>query len=491
MLSNNEQFQNSSENGEQPDSSLREIISVSQEEAAEIALKQTNESRSDLLSSNLKENEAIVNNELAPSEDIDAVKKITGDTEDELNRLVLERDKQLSELKSTQSSSEVENQHVTVEPLEFFNNNSEAVRDHFRKLEMEYSNVLPVKDSVVRIEQQQKIIDDLEEGVPTVVEAYWRHGKTSMLKSIGREWEEKNDIEPLYMDVSMREHDWKNASAEETRESFGEYNVSRYLRQFPDIEPEEYEAERKDKTPFQALDSLMQKQGKRVLVEMDELLGIAQKGDGSFEAIMQDMKGLKNISVLIAWHPLDTLAKEADVAYAGYERKPIKPLSIEDAKTLIERPLKSVDSKVSFSDDAIKKIYDYAGGRPMDMNLFCAQLTGGSKFDAVQKMRYEADDIETFIKKNNLSNTRIASDAFTATCKNIPDLFNHILMGEHKNAIEKMARENGQVASSELSQDIANELINLGLIVKEEKSDTYRINGQLTLDLLKEQVERA
>ena len=85
----------------------------------------------------------------------------------------------------------------------------EIMERHFISLGQEYSTVLPVENSVVRLEEQNNILASLEAGTPVVVEAYWRQGKTSMLKSLGNQWAEKYEQKPIYIDASKEDYRWK------------------------------------------------------------------------------------------------------------------------------------------------------------------------------------------------------------------------------------------------------------------------------------------
>lgn len=387
-----------------------------------------------------------------------------------------------------------ENKTKSIEPLEYFKGDEKAMKKYFSELSREYSTTLPVEHSVIRTEQQNKLLKDLESGVPVVIEAHKRQGKTSMLKSLGNVWKEKNGTEPIYIDMNKRDIEYKDLSAEEFKGEVGKEEIEYFFEDnFPDFDFNEISKEMEGKTPFEILDAFLEKngEGKQFLIEVDELIETAKKNDGRLESLAESLKNLKNVKVLLAWHPFDIYSDQAKSAFKDYERTPIKPLDVEDAKILIEKPLKDKGSDISFSDEAIQKIYDYAGGRPMDMNLFCGQLTGGTNFDAVQKMRYEKTDIEEFINKNNLNELHSTKDIFAATYDDIPKIYMYDLNKEHKDAINTLVKAGGEVQVSDITEQNGQDLINLGFVNKDEKNNTYKIKGEVVFNLFKQQVDQA
>lgn len=411
---------------------------------------------------------------------------------DEKIAAVIKKATEMIEAVEGDQESQSEGERVVKDALEYFKGDKEAMRRYFEDLAQEYSTVMPVENSVVRIKQQTEILKALEAGTPVVIEAHKRQGKTSMLKSLGNQWQEKNGTEPLYIDMNKRDSEWAMVSPEQFQSELGKKEIIKFINNnFSEISPAEVASEMDGKNPFQALDNLMGKYGKEALLEIDELFQTGKKNDGRLETLAENLKNLKNVKVLLAWHPFDTVSEQAGAAFKEYARTPIKPLSLEDAKILIERPLKKLGSDVSFSDEAIKKIFDYAGGRPMDMNLFCGQLTGGGDFVAAQTMRYEKKDIEDFIAKNNLNDTYFAAQGFRAISADIPEIYRLDLNKEHKNAINLLIKSGGEVKISDIAEQNANELINIGLVLRDEENNTYKINGDLAYNLLKEQVEQS
>ena len=395
--------------------------------------------------------------------------------------------------KTSEALKEIDQKEiVSIDPIEYFNGDKEAMMKHFRTIDIEYPAAMPVENSVVRIEQQNEILKNLEAGVSVVIEAHKRQGKTSMLKSLGNEWKKRNGTEPVFIDMNKEIFTYENTSPEEFKNIFGKRYVEKFIRKnFSQIKDEDVKKEMEGKTPFEALDALAIKEGKQILLEIDELTDLAKKDDGRVQLLTENLKNLKNVNVLVAWHPFDTYAAQAEVAFKDYKKESIKPLNNDDAKKLIERPLKDLGSDVSFSDEAIQKIYDYAGGRPMDMNNFCKCITNGNNLKPIQKMRYERKDIEDFINKNDLYRASSAEVSFTAICDDIPKIYKFDLNKEHKDTIDRIMESGGSVSTSEIAEKNATDLVNIGLIKKDEKNNLYKINGELTFSLLKEQIENS
>jgi hypothetical protein len=376
-----------------------------------------------------------------------------------------------------------------IEPLEYFKGDEVAMKEHFSRLEQQFANALPVENSIVRIEQQNEILEQLEAGNIVVIEAYMRQGKTSMLKSLGNAWDKKYNQQALFIDSSMMA-DVCEKPREDFNKEFALFKISSYIRNnFEDISRAEIMEDLKDKDPLVYLDELLGKRGKNILLEVDEFTTLLEKNNNNAKEFMDKIKNFKNIKTIIAWHAFDIYADKANDSFKDCIRTPIKPLTIDDTKLFIEDHLKKIGSDVNFSDDAIKRIYDYTGGRPMDTGFFLAQLTGGSHLEAVKRMKYEKTDIDDFIIKNHLELSWKANQAFKATVKNIPDIYNSVLNEKHKNTLTEVVNMGGEVPLSNIEELNANELINLGLIAKNENNNTYKINGELVFNLLKEQIE--
>lgn len=384
-----------------------------------------------------------------------------------------------------------ESNSKSIEPLEYFNGDEIAMKRHFSDLENEFANALPVEDSIVRIEQQSEILKELEAGNIVVIEAYMRQGKTSMLKSLGNVWDKKYDQQPLFIDSSMMA-DICEKSKEDFNKEFALFKISSYIRNnFEDISRGEIMEALKDKDPFVYLDDLLGKQGKNILLEVDEFTTLLEKNNDNTKEFIDKIKNFKNIKTIIAWHAFDIYADKANDSFKDCIRTPIKPLTIDDTKLFVEDHLKKIGSDVNFSDESIKRVYDYTGGRPMDIGFFLAQLTGGSHLEAVKRMKYEKTDIDDFIIKNRLELSWKANEAFKATCKNIPDIYNAVLNEKHKNILTQVVNMGGEVPFSDIEESNAIELINLGFIAKNENNNTYKINGELVFNLLKEQIENS
>ena len=366
---------------------------------------------------------------------------------------------------------------ITVDALDFFNGNEKAMKEYFTKIGTEYVVGVPIEESVVRMELQNEILKILKPGTPVVIEAYSRQGKTSMLKSIGNEWEKTNGEAAIFIDPMKTEYKWSTQSKEEFLNDFGKSSVEDYLEDyFPDVDSEDMEG----KNPFVFLDELLQKEGKEVMLQIDETTRFSRDDGEKLKDLTENLKNLKNVKVILAWHPFDNLSEISNGAFKDCERIPIKPLTISDVKTLIEKPIKEMGSEIVITNEALEKILDYTGGRPIDINLFCKNLFGAEGKNPLYKMKYDEKDIEEFIKKNS------EEDVFGITRKSVfPDVFNS-LNDKHRETINKIINNGGVVELNQIQLNEAEDLTNLGLIRKNEDGNSYKINGEITLNLMKE-----
>lgn len=421
----------------------------------------------------------------------EAAKSSSKKAEGEELKEVEEANIKINELKE-KAEKELNNleidQQKNIDPLDYFKGDRDTMEKYFREIAWSISVGMPVEHSVVRVKQQNEIMEDLEKGVPVVVEAHKRHGKTSMLKSLGNEWIEKRGIAPLYIDLNVKDWKWKSMSSEKFNEEFGRDDIEAFVKyNFPNISQEEIEKEMGN-NPFKALDNLMEKTGKQILLEIDEIFSVAKKNDGRLELLLQNIKNLKNIKVIIAWHPFDTFSNQAEVAFNGYKRTPIEPLTFDDTKILLGKPFKDINSDITFSDEAVQRIFDYTGGRPLDSNQFLAQLLGVGNAKAVLRMRYEKKDIDDFININNLNISEVYENIFPATCLDMKTIYNSDLNEKHKEIINLLVKSGGEIKTSLIDEKNASELIKLGFVTKNEINNTYKINGELLLNLFKEVV---
>lgn len=413
--------------------------------------------------------------------------KVTVSANENIDKLKTITEKQISEL--LDDSIRIESPAV-LEPLEYFKGDENAMKRHFSNLEEEFANAMPVEKSIVRVEQQNEIMNNLESGSIVVIEAYMRQGKTSMLRSLGNAWEEKYNQEPLFLDITRLKNEDFEKSSEDFSKDFAASRISTYIEDNFNMDDDEIEEGMKDKDPFIYLDELLGKSNKNILLEVDEFTTFFEKNNKNGEVFMEKVKNLKNIKTIIAWHAYDVYQDRADVCFKDCIKTPIKPLSLNDTKTFVQDHLNKAKSDVNFSESAIQKVYDYTGGRPMDVGFFLSQITGGSRVEAVRKMQYEQSDIEEFINKNQLNESNRAKDVCTATCDNIPMIFNRVLNSKHKDAITLMVKNGGEVKVSEIEESNAKELINVGLVAKDEINNSYKLNGELALNLIKKQIEK-
>ena len=58
--------------------------------------------------------------------------------------------------------------------------------EEFERVANEYGLVHPIRDSIVRLEQEDQIAETLRSGEPVLIRGVWRMGKTSMALSLGK-----------------------------------------------------------------------------------------------------------------------------------------------------------------------------------------------------------------------------------------------------------------------------------------------------------------
>ena len=102
---------------------------------------------------------------------------------------------------------------------------SDSDRELLDSISYKYEPNRAIEDSIVRLEQEEKIYKNLEDNQPVLIRGNWRSGKTSMLKSLkNHKFGKENSI---FIDASTI---FSN-SIDEFKSNFGKYQIIEFLSQ--------------------------------------------------------------------------------------------------------------------------------------------------------------------------------------------------------------------------------------------------------------------
>ncbi|MFZ5340618.1 MAG: hypothetical protein ACOZBG_02895 [Candidatus Micrarchaeota archaeon] len=154
-------------------------------------------------------------------------------------------------------------------------------------------------------------------------------------------------------------------------------------------------------------------------------------------------------------------------------------LTFEEAKRLIHKPLEG--TQITFSDEAVKKIFEFCGGRPMEIYLFCSALMEKFSKDRICKSLYSSEDIDRLTKKEIFQ----LEESFHLVILNYQRIYDYAMSDEERAIINSLIKA-GKIPVSYISPDLIQSLIDTGLVIKGDDNN-YRINGELFKLVLSEQ----
>ena len=347
-----------------------------------------------------------------------------------------------------------------------------------------YQGAEVAEHSIVRIDQQVAIANDLKTGVPVLIRGLVQAGKTSMAKSlIAREFK---DDPHLYVDITTHPR-----RGEDILRALGSFEVAHAFvtqehgiehpardKKYYDSIQEMYDRiQNSGKTPFQYWNDYLASKGEVGYLFVDEKANLLER---SLREATEHIKGLSNVRTAIILHFSPARETEFRETFKGFHTYFIRPLTLEESATLVRTPLR--DTLIMWTDEAIEKLYEFTGGRPFEIGTVCRYVLPHSANDAPT---ITGPDIERKVEA-------LWSEAFfSGNIKNHYDRLFSMLRGEPslaKSFTELIKR--GEVPASSLGESEAKQLLDVGLIKENEEAKTYGINGIFARRALNEALEK-
>lgn len=366
-------------------------------------------------------------------------------------------------------------------PEDFQRAIQEIAKDRINRLFLETSNRYefgrPIRDSIVRLDQEREIFDDLQNHVPVLVRGNWRMGKTSMVWSLEKHRYSENQV--IKQDVAARGP--FDDELPEFRKRFGLFDVSDYLQNSSEAKAESQNSveDRKfwqeqikasGKTPFEFLDEWLEEKGERVLVSLDEAIALADKPDKL--AYLAELQHLKNISLCIVLHRFSKYEELFSKTFPDFKTYFVRPLSVAEVGAIVRQPLQNTN--IEFTDEAIQRIYAITGGRPMEVNHICRALL--DPFSEITKMRfiYRAEDVDALSSRELWD----LEGVFRVELSNYEKVYSHSMSNEERSVVDRLISE-GEVPVSEWDVALVKPLIDTTFVAEDKEKGVYRINGEL------------
>jgi len=243
----------------------------------------------------------------------------------------------------------------------------EKMVEFFDKVADGYEATNPVDDSIVRLDQEEALLESLRAKVPILVRGYYHVGKTSMAKTIVRRHYQN--------DVYLTGTGEIKAPFEEFKKTFGIRQVRQYIleRERPEIMDEQIrQAEREiekridesDLSPLGYLDRYLGQRGEQALLVLDEVMHIVGTRDREKLNYLASLRELANLDLIIILHRSAEDEELLGETFAGFETYYPRALTFEEVNLLVHRPLEG--TPIRFTPGAIREVLAFTGGAIRD-----------------------------------------------------------------------------------------------------------------------------
>ena len=276
----------------------------------------------------------------------------------------------------------------------------EKIDKYFSTVADKYPQAMPVPDSMVRLDQEADIAEKLRSHMPVLIRGNWRMGKTSMVRSL--ETHQFGAKHSLFIDA-MTEYLGEEESLEDFQNHFGADSVVEFIveREFGDVKPKDrYPKEdeikqqmtKSRKSPFEFLNEYLAQKDEEMFLSLDEVVGFIKQPEKM--KYLASLKDLSQIRLAIVLHRIASFEDSFQEIFVGYETHFVRPLIVEEVGRLVRKPLDG--TKITFTDDAIRRILEFTGGRPMEVNQVCRALMTQFSEHKNYRFSYRAEDIGNF-----------------------------------------------------------------------------------------------
>lgn len=363
----------------------------------------------------------------------------------------------------------------------------EEKEQYFWKASREFSNLHARRDSVVRLAQEKLISEDLDKGVPVLIRGNWRVGKTSMAQSLISHFYAGNAV---FIDTGMYAGEEKKP-LEDFKAIFGSGNVAEFvinqeysgkdeISKFQKVKDLRNQLRNNGQNPFEYLNEYMVQKGKTCFVAIDEAIAYADRKPELLE-YLASLKDLPNVKLAIVLHRIQEYEEMFKEIFKEFKTHWIKSLPRSETATLVQHGLSGTEIK--FTNDAIDEMQQFTGGRPLETNILCDMLLSpryseiGCEIQEAMpvkeyKLVYNADDI----RKITGQGPRMLLYLFERITRHYERIYKVSMSDEERELADRIAIGDDLPENFE---EIIQGLIDTDIVVKDERTGEYRINGRL------------
>jgi len=270
-------------------------------------------------------------------------------------------------------------------------------------------------------------------------------------------------------------------SLKDFKKCFEAYTIAEFIakKELKDIELEdtfekekeiEKQIEKSQRSSLEFLNDYLLEKKEKVFLFLDEVISFAEQPEKM--EYLAELKNLNQIQLAIVLHRFAPFENSFRKIFEGYETHFVRQLTIEEVKKLIRTPLEN--TKITFADEAIQKIFEFTGGRPMEVNMVCRALMDPFSEHKNYKFAYHAEDIDNLTKKRIWG----LAKSFENAIENYNRVYSRSMSDNERAIIRRLIKED-KVPISEIDPDIIQPLIDTTFVVKDEGEGVYSINGEL------------
>ena len=350
------------------------------------------------------------------------------------------------------------------------------VKHYFQSISSRYNLLIfkGIKENFVRLEQEIAIKKDLDERKPVMIRHFWRIGKTTMLESVERKFENSIYFDMRCSNTTSALPNWKKNLALEEVAKF----ISKKESSLIEVVKAEMVSTQRDS--FDYLNMYLERKNEIIFLALDEV-SILHKKENYLE-YLASLKNLSQIRIAIVIHKScknETLIKEV---FRDYTTHAIRTLTLEETTRIIRKPLE--ETEVNFTDGAVQRIHALSGGRPWEIHHICRAITDNHTERGKMKFLYHTSDIDEFMAKITTDGYILLPDA---NFRSITDIYldvYHNLNNEEQRIIRRLLQEN-TIAFQDCDSLVAEALVETTYVLRDDKNQVYRIGGEFFRDTIK------
>jgi|GEM_PF-6423543 len=240
-----------------------------------------------------------------------------------------------------------------------------------------FESLQPQEESLVRLDEEEKIHQTLSSGVPVLLRGRTRSGNSTFLESLSHHYYPNaytvsgSELGEQASAVSGNDEEWSSKKIEIMRTTLFYRAFRKYVSARNDSD-DLTDKFMQSPDPLKFFNEVLERDGQEVLLTIEEALlasSFSQNPDEvakSFE-LMADMGKESHIHLTVQMHWSSSEQDALSTAFSGFSEYFLRPLSEGEIKVIIEDLLSNTGIHVD--DEVYSAMYHYSGGRPVEAKL--------------------------------------------------------------------------------------------------------------------------